>query len=1000
MKNYFLLLVGFCFCQLTIAQNYNHAALSPRLYHQIQDNDPAQFHDIYIMLADAVDVEAMDKAFYERKATIAERNFEVVTTLKAKAKATQPPVLDVLYKSDFVDHGSIVALWASNTIFCKVQKETIAQLSQMPEIGWLEVRDQPKLAEYIADADASSCAMTSPNGSEPGLIAINAHKLWAMGYTGYGTNTYTIDTGTKLDHPALRNNFRGNYIDYDEAWTGGDDDPVDCNGHGSHVTGTTCGLDRLTNDTIGVAFNAKWMTGPVSGLCDDGNFLSGESSLQWALDPDNNEYTSGDIPDAINNSWGNFPEDGPVPVNCYSSGNPFINIMNALEASGIAVVWSAGNSGPGPETVSTQSIINTNLVNSFSIANVNANNLNISNSSSRGPSICDQDGQSEALIIKPEVAAPGVQVRSVSVNGGYTNNSGTSMSAPHVTGAICLLKQAFPNLTGMEIKLALYNTATDLGPAGEDNTFGKGIINCLAAFNYLVDEGNVPADPLAENDVLMVNVVGSGLNCNSSYAPEIYFENAGTSTITEAVFDYQVIGPFTDGGSYTWEGALEPGERTSFSIDPIFLLPSPLPFSFEVNCTMVNGSPDLRDLNNKFFSDFEITALPAPLPYLAGELGDGTCVGKRALLSVDLTDDFNAQWFENPIGGSILGSGPSYLTWPLLESTTFYAGVTGTVYAGLGDKEVGANEVTFQNDRGLIIDVAIPFNLHSALMYAEIAGNRRFELLNSNGDLIGSEVVDVPAGQSRVVLDMAIPAGTDMELIVSNGAPLYFNTGGVNYPYSYPGVVTIKEANDNTNNYYFFYDWEIEYSCNRVPVTVEVGNAADGLASLFAPSILQADINENIDFTNNSTNAVSYVWNFGDGSSSTEENPSHSYAANGEYVVTLESVNAAGCTDFAMIEITVGDGVGVDENQQLSNNIRVFPNPASSRVNIQFDFDTPKALGIHLVDMLGRTVHAIPQQNYMIENIDFSTSHLQNGIYNLVFFNEDQQSVKKLVIVQ
>ena len=46
------------------------------------------------------------------------------------------------------------------------------------------------------------------------------------------------------------------------------------------------------------------------------------------------------------------------------------------------------------------------------------------------------------------------------------------MAAPHISGAILLLREAFPNTTGTEVKMALYMSATDLGDEGEDNTFG------------------------------------------------------------------------------------------------------------------------------------------------------------------------------------------------------------------------------------------------------------------------------------------------------------------------------------------------------------------------------------------------------------------------------------------------------------------------------------------------------------------------------------------------
>jgi subtilisin family serine protease len=134
---------------------------------------------------------------------------------------------------------------------------------------------------------------------------------------------------------------------------------------------------------------------------------------------------------------------------------------------------------------------NYDLVRFFAVGNVNANvaSLPIASGSSRGPTVCSGTG---SLKIKPEVSAPGTNVRSSVFNGNYTEYSGTSMAAPHVAGAIMILKEAFPELSGEDIMLALYFSAIDLGDEGEDNDYGMGIINLPAAYQYLVDEGNTP----------------------------------------------------------------------------------------------------------------------------------------------------------------------------------------------------------------------------------------------------------------------------------------------------------------------------------------------------------------------------------------------------------------------------------------------------------------------------------------------------------------------------
>ena len=102
--------------------------------------------------------------------------------------------------------------------------------------------------------------------------------------------------------------------------------------------------------------------------------------------------------------------------------------------------------------------------------------------SSNGPSRCGTDSLG---IIKPEVSAPGVNIRSADGPTGYGQKSGTSMASPHVSGAVLLLKEAFPQVSWRQILNALYQTALDLGPAGEDQLFGRGLIQTDAAYAFL-----------------------------------------------------------------------------------------------------------------------------------------------------------------------------------------------------------------------------------------------------------------------------------------------------------------------------------------------------------------------------------------------------------------------------------------------------------------------------------------------------------------------------------
>ena len=86
---------------------------------------------------------------------------------------------------------------------------------------------------------------------------------------------------------------------------------------------------------------------------------------------------------------------------------------------------------------------------------------------------------------KPEVVAPGYRILSNYKKNRRSKISGTSQAAPHVAGAIALLKQVNPEHTGTQIKYILMNTAHDLGTSGEDNNYGHGIIDLWAAYQAM-----------------------------------------------------------------------------------------------------------------------------------------------------------------------------------------------------------------------------------------------------------------------------------------------------------------------------------------------------------------------------------------------------------------------------------------------------------------------------------------------------------------------------------
>ncbi|MAE69629.1 MAG: hypothetical protein CME06_04065 [Gemmatimonadetes bacterium] len=223
--------------------------------------------------------------------------------------------------------------------------------------------------------------------------------------------------------------------------------------HGSHTIDTMCGLEAATADTIGVAFGAHWIAVKTFDAFGSGATEDILAGFEWAADPDGNPYTVDDVPHVISNSW------GLIYPFC---DRQFWSAMDAVEAMGAAVVFAAGNEGATFLHLRSPADRIATPLNAFAVGATNETEA-IASFSSRGPSQCD--GQT----IKPEVAAPGVDVRSIR-RGGYGNLSGTSMACPHASGAIAVLRQVDPNASIDELKGALYLSARDKGAPGEDNT--------------------------------------------------------------------------------------------------------------------------------------------------------------------------------------------------------------------------------------------------------------------------------------------------------------------------------------------------------------------------------------------------------------------------------------------------------------------------------------------------------------------------------------------------
>ncbi len=137
-------------------------------------------------------------------------------------------------------------------------------------------------------------------------------------------------------------------------------------------------------------------------------------------------------------------------------------------------------------------------------------------------------------------------------------------------------------------------------------------------------------------------------------------------------------------------------------------------------------------------------------------------------------------------------------------------------------------------------------------------------------------------------------------------------------------------------------------------------------------------------FANTSTGAGSYSWDFGDFSNSSASAPTHAYAANGAYTVTLTAING-NCTSTT--SFTVNISVSLDELQGITLNL--FPNPANQEVNIALNGAALESVVI--IDQFGRTVKVSNVSN-------INVSDLATGVYQVILYTDKGNITRRLVV--
>jgi subtilisin family serine protease len=334
-----------------------------------------------------------------------------------------------------------------------------------------------------------------------GLYKIDAPSAWNTAQ-GDGVIVAVVDTGIDYNHPDLAANIwinsgeipgngidddNNGYVDDVRGWdfTSNTNDPIDHFGHGTHVAGTIAAVGNNGIGVIGVAWHAQVMA--VKGLNDFGS--GDDTTLAPAI-----IYAGKNGADVINASWGGL-----------GTSQTIEDAIKYVYSLGVVFVAAAGNS-----SIDALNFFPANSPEAITVSASDASD-SLAIFSDFGPKI--------------DVAAPGVDILSLQAAGtslggqivapGYCRLSGTSMATPHVAGTAALILSEHPSYSNEDVRQAIRASATDVGPAGWDPSFGYGRVNSAAALvlpDVLEVRINSPAPGATINSPVTISGTATGDN--------------------------------------------------------------------------------------------------------------------------------------------------------------------------------------------------------------------------------------------------------------------------------------------------------------------------------------------------------------------------------------------------------------------------------------------------------------------------------------------------------
>lgn len=367
------------------------------------------------------------------------------------------------------------------------------------------------------------------------------------------------------------------------------------------------------------------------------------------------------------------------------------------------------------------------------------------------------------------------------------------------------------------------------------------------------------------------------------------------------------------------------------------------------------------------------------------------------------TVEFNIQtnntiyWYGSSNANLPLDSGAQFIT-PIIQNTTSYyvsqRHYSSPLSVGKVDSASSGSYLNLGGNKGLMFDVNNTSTLISIEVYANSNGSRSFFLFNSAGELIYNKQIDLVVGKNTLDLNWSLNQGINYKICTNSNSNLFYNTSNVAFPYTDANNnISIKNS-DFSNVYLYFYNWKLR---NKSCVSPKVEVLAIISDTLKPKSLFDISTNGlSVEFNNNSEYANTYYWDFGDGDFSLLTSPTHNYQYDGLYEVNLIASNDCGLKTMTKhLQLT---NTSLSNNKSIDN-LKVFPNPTSSILNIEFETNSANKVSIKLYSLLGQTMfNRSIELKFQKQNIQINTNKYTKGVYILSIETEGNIIQRRVII--